>query len=385
MTKKRALKRDLKKSVKKSLWMSIGIVSLFILISGCALTSQTRTGKLKLSDANPDIAPAKSDIQTWIQQLSSEDKAIRDQARESLVKAGPAAIPALARTLETTTDFTPCWEAVNIMGYIGDAKAAPYLVEQSLKSASCHVRWRSIWALSAMPQETILPPLLKALDDQDESIRWNAAVALSTFDRTEAIPILKQGLSSHSAWTQWEAINALGRVHDQETVPALASLLGCSSCVSKDNQQEAIISLGKIGDSRATPALIKALSDTRPGIRWRAAMSLGMIKDAAARPSLEKCLETEHDELVISSVKEAIAKIDGHKGEPSQAGLLEDNSSENNLSENNSSEADLSQDNSSQDNPSQAGPSQTSPSQSGPSTTQEESSLQKKTLYSRSK
>ncbi|MEW6381742.1 MAG: HEAT repeat domain-containing protein [bacterium] len=249
------------------------------------------------------------DIQTWIQQLSSGNKAARDQARDSLIQAGSAAIPALARILETTTDFTPCWEAVNIMGYIADAKAAPYLVEQSLKATNSHVRWRSIWALASMPEEDILPPLLKALEDPDERIKWNAAVALSNFDRKEAVPILKEGLKNSSSWTQWEAINALGRVYDQETVPALLALLDCSTCTPQSNQQEAILSLGQMNDLRAIPALVKALEDSRSGIRLRAALALGNINDAAAIPALEKCLKKEQDEMVISSVKEAIERL----------------------------------------------------------------------------
>jgi len=248
-------------------------------------------------------------IQTWIQQLSSGKKEVRDQARDSLIRSGDAAIPALAKLLETSTEFTPCWEAVNIMGYIADAKAAPHLIEQALKSPNDHVRWRSIWALGSMPQEAIIPPLIKALDSKDERIRWNAAVALSNFDRREAVPILKEGLKSDSLWTQWEAINALGRVYDQDTVPALTALLDCSTCTSGENQQEVILSLGHIADPKAVPALIKALSDPRPGIRWRAALALRNIKDATAIPALEKRLEKEEDELVRSSLQEAIAGL----------------------------------------------------------------------------
>ncbi|MEW5801014.1 MAG: HEAT repeat domain-containing protein [bacterium] len=323
------------------LLLNSGIISFLILMNGCAhvssQSSRPDTSKIpeavtriKALDANQGEVPqinqeeiseinqkASDEIQSWVQLLRNENKAVRDQARESLIKAGSAAIPALADLLKSTSDFIPCWEAVNIMGCIADAKASPYLVEQSLRSTDHHVRWRSIWALGTMPQEMILPPLIDALKGQDERIRWNAAVALSSFYRPEAIPVLKHGLTNHSSWIQWEAINALGRVYDQETVPALVSLLGCSICTNKNNQQEAILSLAKIGDSRATPALINALTDGIPGIRWRAAMALGNIKDASALPALKKCLETEHDELVINSVKKAIEKINDHQAHQS--------------------------------------------------------------------
>jgi HEAT repeat protein len=274
----------------------LGIIFTLIIISNCTAVQLSRTEEAK---------SRQQQIQTLIQKLKGE-KYIRDQAREAIIKIGSPAIPSLAEVLKNNDDFTLSWEAVNIMGYIGDKEAAPILIEQVLNADNNHVRWRSIWALTQIKDERIVVELLKALKDEKERIRWNAAVALSNMDCKEAVPVLRRGLKSHSDWIRWEAVNALGRVHDEDIVMELIPLL---KDPDKRIKQETILSLGRIGDKRATTPLLEMLVDTSPDIRWRAAMALGMIGDEKAIKGLEKQLKTEKDVYVKESIEEALQNI----------------------------------------------------------------------------
>lgn len=274
------------------------IFILILLISNCATVSLL-SKKEKITTAQ------QKELQNLIRDLKG-NKSTRDQAREAIINIGKPAIPLLTEVLRRDSDFTLSWEAVNIMGYMGDKEAAPILIDQVLKAENNHVRWRSIWALSQIEDEKKVPHLLKAMEEGDERIRWNAAVALSNMDCKDAVPVLEEGLKSHSDWIQWEAVNALGRVHDENTVTELIPLLTGSN---KRLRQEIILSLGKIRDKRATDALIEMLADNSPDLRWRAAMAIGMIGDKKAVPILEKHLKEEEDIHVREYIKRTLKKF----------------------------------------------------------------------------
>lgn len=276
---------------------NLNIIFIIILISSCSTFSTSKKEKIKNEQ--------QKEIHKLIQDLK-EDKQIRDQAREAIIKVGRPAIPFLTEMLKNNDDFSLCWEAVNIMGYIGDKEATPILLGQAIKADNNHVRWRSIWALSQIKDEKIVQELLKALEDEKERFRWNAAVALSNMDCKEATPVLREGLKSHSDWIRWEAVNALGRIYDEETVMELIPLL---KDPDKRVKQETILSLGNIGDKKATEALLEMLVDNDSDIRWRAAMALGMIGDKNAFKILEKQLKIENDTNVKKNIEEALQNI----------------------------------------------------------------------------
>jgi len=282
----------------------LNVIFIFLLLSSCSILAPLPK-KEKIAGSSSE----QNKLKKLIQDLKG-DKPTRDQARDAIITIGKPAIPLLAEELKTSNDFTLSWEAVNIMGYIGDREATPILVEQVLKAENPHVRWRSIWAISQLnDDERIIPELLKALREGDERVRWNAAIALSNMDRKEAVPVLKEGLRAYSEWTQWEAVNALGRVHDETTVRELLSLLKSSSDIGV--RQETLLSLGRIGDTKAMPALIEALSDKSPDIRCRAALALGMMSDQQAVPILEEHLKGEKDPVAKEYMQDALKSLKG--------------------------------------------------------------------------
>jgi len=247
---------------------------------------------------------ASPEVDELIQMLSGDSES-RKEARERLIELGAEAVPAL---IEATRDPNPWvrWEAVNALGYIGDPRAIPALVERILKDDNPHPRWRSIWAVQAVDREgtEAVPLLLKGLKSDDEVVVWNAAVGLSAYKRPEAVPILMEGLGSEDEFRQWEAIFCLSNVWNEETVPALIPILKGGRLRAR---QEAANTLGAIGDKRAVPALLEALeNDESPEVRWRAAVALGRIGDPSVIPKLEELLQKEEDEQVIEHIQEAL-------------------------------------------------------------------------------
>lgn len=298
------------------------VIFILLLLTSCSITAPlTKKEKVAGSEHNK-----KQELKKLIQDLKG-DKSTRDQARDAIIAIGKPAIPLLAEELKMNNDFNISWEAVNIMGYIGDKEASPFLIEQVLKAENPHVRWRSIWAISQLKDdERITLELLKALREGDERVRWNAAVALSNMDRKEAVPVLKEGLKAHSDWIQWEAVNALGRVHDGTTVGELLSLLKSSS--DKGVRQETILSLGRIGDKKAMPAIVEMLSDKIPDIRCRAALALEMMSDQQAVPILEEHLKGEKDPVTKEYMQDALKSLNDQSHGSVENGSVENGSAE---------------------------------------------------------
>ncbi len=224
-------------------------------------------------------------------------KEARKEAREALIAMGTEAIEPLTKRLDDG-DFTTRWEAVNIMGYIGDKSAGPALVAAATGDSDVPVRWRSMWALNMLDDPALVPALVDIMQGDDEGRSWHAAVALSMLGSHEAVPALAGGLEHKDDWVRWEAVNGLGRVHDERTVKLLGERV-LDDPVTRV-RQEAALSLGRMRDAGAVQFLEKALQDREMQVRWRAAMALGQIGDVRVLPALKAGLAREEDEMASS-------------------------------------------------------------------------------------
>ena len=244
-------------------------------------------------------------VERLIEQLGSPDAAERSLARAELYSLSEEAAPAL---IEATYSDDPTlrWEAVNLLGMIGDPRGIDAALRLALSDPGVHVRWRADWALYLLDDGSAVPRLIEALNGEDPTITWNAAVALSLFKVKEAVPVLYQGLEA-TGFQQWEAVNGLGRVWDDRAVPKLAALLVDGT---EDIRKEAALSLGYIGGDEVISALLRALrTDPSPGVRWRAAMILGRIGGPDLVLELREIAKSEADPSVLEQLGEAIDRI----------------------------------------------------------------------------
>lgn len=270
--------------------------------AGLLLVTATLALGTGLAAAATQEPPPNLLAQELVEQLASPSADERKEAREGLLTLGAAAVPPLILATESDNALL-CWEAVNLLGTLGDLRATDAVLHVAMIDSDVHARWRANWAITRLDDGTVVPRLIAAFEDEDRTVAWNAAITLSMFGRAEAVPLLHQGLQT-VGWRQWEAVNALGRVWDDETAPKLIVVLHEGP---EDVRKEATLSLGRIGGEDALIALLEALSsDPSFEVRWRAAMMIGHIGDQETVALLIEIRTNEAHPFVIEQIDEAI-------------------------------------------------------------------------------
>ena len=240
-----------------------------------------------------------------VERLASPSASERKEAREGLLALGTVVVPALILATESES-ATLRWEAVNLLGSLGDLRGADAVLRVATTDPDVHARWRANWAITNLDDGTVVPRLIAALGGENRAVAWNAAVALSLFGALEAVPLLHEGLEI-KGWVQWEAVNALGRIWNDTTVSELVVVLEEGS---EDVRREAALSLGRIGGGVALAALLKALgNDLSPEVRWRAAMMIGHIGEEVIVELLIEIRTQESHPLAIDHIDEAIERL----------------------------------------------------------------------------
>ena len=193
--------------------------------------------------------------------LVDSNPMIRQAAAGALAKMGPAAQaakPALLRCLQ------------------GDPSAPVR------SNAACALGW-----LGKDPE--LIPPLIKALDDQDKEVRRYAAYALSLLSPTSApaVPKLIERLEDpHMAYMAARALGAIG-------APARPSIPQLIKALRRDNslaRMEFVIALGKFGPEakQAIPDLLVLANDTDPHVKKVAGDTLPQIDRRMSKQSVER-------------------------------------------------------------------------------------------------
>jgi HEAT repeat protein len=106
-------------------------------------------------------------LERLIAELGSRDDIVRVRARRSLVAKGKTAVPLLIRALEDENN-TMRWEAAKTLSEIEDPEAAPALVK-ALEDEMFEVRWVAAEGLAKMNMKG-LKPLLHALTEHGDSV-----------------------------------------------------------------------------------------------------------------------------------------------------------------------------------------------------------------------
>lgn len=245
-----------------------------------------------------------------VEQLGDSSPDERGEAREGLLLLGAAAVPALIGATESTSAVLR-WEAVNLLGTLGDLRATDAVLLVAMSDCDVHARWRANWAITSLDDGTVVSRLIAKLEDDNPVLAWNCAVTLSLFGAAEAVPFLHRGLNAQD-WRQWEAVNALGRVWNGATVSKLIVVLREGP---EDVRKEAALSLGYIGGAEVLVALLGALSeDASFEVRWRAAMMIGHMGNREAAAELRDIRTRESHPFVIETIDKAIEALTSEAG-----------------------------------------------------------------------
>jgi HEAT repeat protein len=119
-----------------------------------------------------------SPINKQIESLKDDDRNIRAEAINGLVKLGPDAVRPLISALKSENENLRR-EAVFVLGRIKDADAVDALIA-ALKDKDSIVGYRATVALKEIGDPRAIDPLISALKDKDSLVSYGAAEALGT-------------------------------------------------------------------------------------------------------------------------------------------------------------------------------------------------------------
>lgn len=202
--------------------------------------------------------PPRADVSDLLRRLKSDDPAVRDGARDGLVKAGASSVPGLVELFEG-------------------------------KDAVLRARAASVLEKLGPAARNAVPDLLKGLQKNPQATTTVNLLAIRVLGRIgppaqEAVPTLVKGLQAGPAINpvRVHAAMALGGIGPKarEAVPALIEALKEPVTQSGPLRLHAATALGQIGPAakEATDALEKAAGDSEPAIRAAAKAALERIR-----------------------------------------------------------------------------------------------------------
>nr|WP_277881516.1 HEAT repeat domain-containing protein [Leptolyngbya sp. FACHB-17] len=153
--------------------------------------------------------------------------------------------------------------------------------------------------------ESLVPSLLKDLNDESDWKRVHAAYELGEISSDAAIDGLIQALGDKNPEVRFYSTYALIKIGSENVVNSLTQAINSKNCYVRENSAKA---LGEIGISKAQESLIKSLSDKEANVRSAAAYALGRIGCELAVKDLIQAL-TDKSSHVRSSAALALSRI----------------------------------------------------------------------------
>lgn len=111
-----------------------------------------------------------------VQALGDPDNPSHIHAAEELVALGPVALPALIPALHPDGPWLTAYRAAEVLGEIGDRRAAPALID-ALNHPNSNVRWSVVRALSAVGNTRALFALRRLAREDRSKTSWGESVA----------------------------------------------------------------------------------------------------------------------------------------------------------------------------------------------------------------
>lgn len=154
---------------------------------------------------------------------------------------------------------------------------------QDLSSPNVLVRQQAVAALALAGDTAVVPHLMVLLDDPVADVRQGTAKALGTLHDMRATEAVVQRLARESDGTVRRAlIEALGKLRDTKAVPDLLRRLEANDFPATE-RYTLIWALGNIGDPRSAEPLGKLLSDSDQFVAYNATQALKKLRSRAGQ------------------------------------------------------------------------------------------------------
>ena len=238
--------------------------------------------------------------------LSDPSQKIRLDATYSLVQIGEPAVMPLIESATGGSDEL-LYIACQILGQIGDRRAAPFL-RDLLDAPNDYVREKATAALGLLgdPQQGRTLEHILA-NDAIPSVRCAAAQGLGNLRDTTALAPLITALQDSMGLVRQHALSAL---YYMWTPTAEAAAIAALRDRDETVRYIAAQMLGHHQTSRALDELRLALLDTSLWVRTETAWALGQCGDTTAVSDLER-LFSERDGPDHDAAKEALRQLTG--------------------------------------------------------------------------
>jgi HEAT repeat protein len=215
-------------------------------------------------------------VDLFIENLKNENESIRRGAAMALGTADDKkAVEPLIQSLQDSDSLVRA-ESATSLGKINNASAVEPLI-QALKDDDWQVQVSVRMALVKIGEDGTTS-LIKALDDDNNSIKWGAALALGGIRDPRAIEPLIAAFQKSDHDVRQTIGSALVSINKTCAVEPFLQILQDENA-SDEMRSDSAMALGKMGDERAIGALLQAMSDKESNeLRLSAAKALKIIK-----------------------------------------------------------------------------------------------------------
>ena len=228
--------------------------------------------------------------------LSDADRSVRLDASVSLVSLGGVTVEPLIEHARAGTDSLR-YIAAQILGQIGDRRAAPFLLEL-LHTPNRYVREQAVRALGQLGDPGMGPALEQILaNDTMPAVRGSAAWSLGNLRDTTAVAALVQAQQDAETPVRQSALSAL-----QFLWTPAAEAAAVAALLDRDETVRFLAAqlLGYHRTADAIDELCRSLADSSLWVRVESARALGLIGDTSAVAPLEHLFAErqgpDHDE-----------------------------------------------------------------------------------------
>ena len=188
---------------------------------------------------------------------------------------------------------------------------------EQLKHPNPHMRDRAMWELAEATDETIIPRLMAALDEEDTTYRRAAVKTLGAVGPNTVPPLVDAMLNSDNVTVRGSAVKALAQVAIcHPDIPfSEAGMQGLAKAVHDENPVvniAAVMALGEIATPEAFDILLEAFKTTdNIALSVTIANTFGSIKDSRGAEVLQTIIDDESIEgYVRESAISALSRLE---------------------------------------------------------------------------
>ncbi|MEL6382779.1 MAG: HEAT repeat domain-containing protein [Cyanobacteria bacterium J06626_18] len=188
---------------------------------------------------------------------------------------------------------------------------------EQLKHPNPHLRDRAMWELAEAKDETVIPRLMSALDEEDTTYRRAAVKTLGAIGHNTIPPLLETLHTSENVTARGSAVKALAQIvvcYPEVPFPEVG-MQGLKTALDDANPVvniAAVMTLGEIGSADAFDILLETLKTTdNVALAVSITNTFGSIEDSRGAAVLKALIEDESvDEYVRESAVSALSRLE---------------------------------------------------------------------------